>query len=74
MVKGKLLRELDILVVSRVIVQLCYGHLGVILGSKGLKLIRLSIKKQWILRGLLHFGGPAPGPPTKSAPVTEGYV
>ena len=44
MIISKLLRELDGLVIYQVIVLLCYGCVGVILESKGLKLIRLSAK------------------------------
>ena len=47
----------------RVIVQLCCGHLGVILGSKGLKLIRLSIKDNDVYVNSYTLGGHGPPAP-----------
>ena len=50
--------------------QLCYGYLWVALGSKGLKLILLSMKYNGFYENSYTLGGPWPsGPPTKSAPV-----
>ena len=71
-INNKLLRELDGLVVSRTIVQLCYGYLWVALGSKGLKLILLSIKDDGLYENSYTLGGGPwpPRPPTKSAPVS----
>ena len=59
LINSKLLRELDGLVVNRVIMQLCSGYLGVILGTKGLKFIGLATKDNGFSQ-LLHFGMGAP--------------
>ena len=62
LINSKLLRELDGLVVNRVIMQLCRGYLGVILGTKGLKLIGLSKKDNSLNRTLTLWDGPPPLP------------
>ena len=50
--------------------QLCYGYLWVALGSKGLKLILLSVKDDGFYENSYTLGGAwPPGPPTKSAPA-----
>ena len=56
--------------VSRTMVHLRYGYLWVALGSKGLKLILLSIKDNGFYENSYTLGGGhGPPAPTKSAPV-----
>ena len=49
--------------------QLCYCYLEVILGSKGLKLVRLSIKGNGFYENSYTMGGGHPRPTTGSAPA-----
>ena len=57
LINGKLRRELDGLVVDRVIVQLCYGYFGVILESRVLELIHLSTKDNGFYQKSYTWGG-----------------
>ena len=54
---------LDVLVVSRIIVQLCYSYLWVALRSKGLKHILLSVKDNGFYENSYTLGGHGPPHP-----------